>query len=211
MSAPISITPCTKYLEDPNICDDVGEPKGQCLNCGAKWFEHDVQVLPDDDKDSAMEMQERLGVVPTFDILLKLTNEAGRNAFYHIYPRYSSGSPAMIPMGQVIKAAVEEYHSWQRCLTGIFGDELKAKAETEKLGNIAYARWQKGAKTWRLDLLTREKYIEPERLSWADREKLKNLRWSKANFSANQWSLIRDGQRELDELERRAWIHHSTT
>lgn len=31
--------PCNYYEEDPYICDDVGEPKGQCLYCG--WGEKD--------------------------------------------------------------------------------------------------------------------------------------------------------------------------
>ncbi len=33
---------CSHYVEDPAICDDVGEPKGQCANCGEKWYDHDM-------------------------------------------------------------------------------------------------------------------------------------------------------------------------
>jgi hypothetical protein len=31
---------CINYVEDKSICDSYGEPKGQCLNCGAKDYEH---------------------------------------------------------------------------------------------------------------------------------------------------------------------------
>lgn len=32
--------PCLAYREDVAVCDDVGEPKGQCFNCGFKEHEH---------------------------------------------------------------------------------------------------------------------------------------------------------------------------
>jgi len=35
------IEPCVNYTEDKSICDSYGEPKGQCLNCGAKDYEHE--------------------------------------------------------------------------------------------------------------------------------------------------------------------------
>ncbi len=34
------VEPCINYIEDKSICDSYGEPKGQCLNCGAKDYEH---------------------------------------------------------------------------------------------------------------------------------------------------------------------------
>jgi len=34
------VDPCINYIEDKSICDSYGEPKGQCLNCGAKDYEH---------------------------------------------------------------------------------------------------------------------------------------------------------------------------
>ena len=42
--------PCNKYAEDQFICDDVGEPKGQCARCGFKWFEHSDEALPEEEK-----------------------------------------------------------------------------------------------------------------------------------------------------------------
>lgn len=35
------VEPCINYIEDKSICDSYGEPKGQCLNCGAKDYEHE--------------------------------------------------------------------------------------------------------------------------------------------------------------------------
>jgi len=32
-------------VEDPYVCDDVGIPKGQCINCGYKYYEHE-DVVP---------------------------------------------------------------------------------------------------------------------------------------------------------------------
>ncbi len=59
---PITLTDCRTYHEDPCICDDLGEPKGQCAHCGAKWYEHDVQYLPEDERESARAIQLERGV-----------------------------------------------------------------------------------------------------------------------------------------------------
>jgi len=42
---------CTEYIEDPFVCHDGGEPKGQCLNCGDKWFNHELEVLPPEERE----------------------------------------------------------------------------------------------------------------------------------------------------------------
>jgi hypothetical protein len=49
--------PCSNYEEDPFICDMGGEPKGQCANCGEKWFHHDLNALPESDRESARLIQ----------------------------------------------------------------------------------------------------------------------------------------------------------
>ena len=41
-------TSCTNYIEDPCICDSQGDPKGQCANCGWKWYDHAPSALPDE-------------------------------------------------------------------------------------------------------------------------------------------------------------------
>lgn len=50
---------CNKYIEDQFICFDSGEPKGQCANCGAKWYDHRLEVLPENERESAREIQAR--------------------------------------------------------------------------------------------------------------------------------------------------------
>lgn len=54
------------YVEDACVCDDTGEPKGQCSNCGAKWYEHDLKVLSGPDKESATHIQKIRGIAPAF-------------------------------------------------------------------------------------------------------------------------------------------------
>lgn len=48
---------CDIYTEDPYICDDTGEPKGQCVNCGDKWFNHATAILPENDKSRTNEIR----------------------------------------------------------------------------------------------------------------------------------------------------------
>jgi len=54
----IMMTDCGCYVEDPYICDDLGEPKGQCQMCGSKWYEHTLDVLPLKEQESAKQIQE---------------------------------------------------------------------------------------------------------------------------------------------------------
>lgn len=58
----ISLVNCKEYIENPFVCDDVGEPKGQCVHCGAKWYEHNLDALPEDEKESAKQIQKERGI-----------------------------------------------------------------------------------------------------------------------------------------------------
>ncbi len=77
----------------------------------------------------------------TEDNILQLARSAGLRAFWHVVPRYTAGSPAMVPMGVAIRVAVQEFEARERQLTGVFGDTLKAEAEAGNLAGIAYARF----------------------------------------------------------------------
>lgn len=44
--------PCSAYLEDWAICDDTGEPKGQCSNCGHKRCDHELDALPENEQEN---------------------------------------------------------------------------------------------------------------------------------------------------------------
>lgn len=38
--------PCSAFVEDPFVCYDFGEPKGQCANCGFKDTDHEKSAMP---------------------------------------------------------------------------------------------------------------------------------------------------------------------
>lgn len=111
----------------------------------------------------------------------------------------------MIDEYQVCRVAEDERERREQCLTGVFGEELKKKAENEGLSWIAYARWQKGNKVHRLDLLTAETIIEPPILWHKDRERLLDLR-NRKQFVG----LSNELEQELKQLEFRAFIHRET-
>ena len=48
---------CSAFLEDWAVCDDMGEPKGQCLHCGYKWYDHVLDALPENERESAARIQ----------------------------------------------------------------------------------------------------------------------------------------------------------
>ena len=60
----IYMTDCSEYIEDPFICDDVGQPKGQCI-CGHKWYEHNVNTLPMEDRISTIKAMHANQPTPT--------------------------------------------------------------------------------------------------------------------------------------------------
>ena len=39
----IEPVPCDNFVLDTAVCDDVGEPKGQCAICGFNYGEHNSQ------------------------------------------------------------------------------------------------------------------------------------------------------------------------
>ena len=137
--------------------------------------------------------------------LIDLTRKAGRRAFFHIHPRYTGGSGAMVNLGVCAHAAAEEEEFYHIALTGVWGEEKKKLAETKGLAGIAYARWEKGRKVWRLDLLTGAIFEEPKRLEWRDLERLKDLDNRKQHVG-----LAPDLDRELTGLLHRAEIHRQT-
>lgn len=69
MRDPIILTTCRKYMEDPVICDDMGEPKGQCALCGCKYYEHNLSAFRygSDDFHSAKQIQAERGIQEKFD------------------------------------------------------------------------------------------------------------------------------------------------
>jgi hypothetical protein len=61
----ILLVNCPQYVEDQCVCDDDGEPKGQCAVCGAKWYEHPLWHFEygSDDYTSAEDHQLIFGTI----------------------------------------------------------------------------------------------------------------------------------------------------
>jgi len=49
---------CSAYLEDPAVCDGMGEVKGQCYHCGYKWYQHALDALPEYERASAYKIRQ---------------------------------------------------------------------------------------------------------------------------------------------------------
>lgn len=133
------------------------------------------------------------------------------NLHWSIAPRFTSGSPAMLSLGEVARVAIQEQEAHANCLTGVFGEELKAKAERpDPLANIAYGRWEKGGKVFRYDLLTGKTFEEPKRLEWSERERVRWLRNLRATHERSGARLCDSLSKELAALEHRLELHRET-
>jgi hypothetical protein len=53
----VEIVDCDDYVEDQRICYGGGEPKGQCVNCGFMWFNHRLELMPEEDRAAAERIQ----------------------------------------------------------------------------------------------------------------------------------------------------------
>jgi hypothetical protein len=126
-------------------------------------------------------------------------------AFLHVHPRYSGGSPALVADDIALHVADDEISGYEQCLSGILGDKAKEKAAADGLGGIVYARWEKGNKVYRMDLITGELIIEPPRLGWKDKERAAALLNKKKYLS-----LRMEEKFELERLEFSAKIHRET-
>ena len=142
---------------------------------------------------------------PTEDSVLTLARTAGLRAYWHVAPRYTAGSPAMVPMGVAIRVAVQEFEARERQLTGVFGEALRAEAEAGNLAGIAYARRQAKGKMWRLDLLTGQSFVEPRELNWDERSRAQTLRALKEHGA--RFAQPFRFTAELEALEARAALH----
>lgn len=79
---------------------------------------------------------------------------AGKKVSYHVKPRYSPGSPAMVDFGIAKRVAWDEASTHQRALQGAYGDEQTIHAEKFGLEGIVYAMDER-AECWIVtDLIT---------------------------------------------------------
>jgi len=109
----------------------------------------------------------------------------------------------MVDMDICLRVAEQEQNGYKEAMEGIYGMERQVLAQEEGLGNICYARWEKGRKVFRCDLLTGETFVEPKRLEYEELERLAVLR----NIKQFQGSMNPNNERELTGLEQRAKLH----
>jgi hypothetical protein len=114
----------------------------------------------------------------------------------------------MVPVGVAARVAEKEFEARERNLTGIFGDDLKQKAETLGLANIAYGQWQAKGKVWRVDLLTGEVFIEPKELNRDERAQLRSWRARLPHY--NQPGEKPPFAAQMAQYEARVAIHRQT-
>jgi len=106
------------------------------------------------------------------DITFKYSGK--KPLYYNVNPRYTPGSPAMVSKSIAEHVAQQEREGYERALTGVMGEEDKAKAETAGLRGVVEGvlaekkwrvltegKWQAQAGFVILDLCTKEVYWRP--------------------------------------------------
>lgn len=81
--------------------------------------------------------------------------------FYHVAPRYSSGSPAMVSEEVATQVARDEREAWDRYVEGVYGDREKDRAEFDGKQGIVYSSAEKRGQIHISDLITGEIFIVP--------------------------------------------------
>lgn len=76
--------------------------------------------------------------------------------YYHVKPRYTSGSPAMVDERIARQVVKEEQEEYKHCLEGLYGEEHKLKAMANGLHGIAYTTREVGNTITVTDLITGE-------------------------------------------------------
>lgn len=79
-----------------------------------------------------------------------------RNFSFHVAPRWSSGSPAMVDIATAMKVAADELDCGHGAAQGIYGEEAKLKYELCGLRGIVYITYEKRGHMWVQDVLTDE-------------------------------------------------------
>ena len=100
-----------------------------------------------------------------------------RNAYFNVVPRYTPGSPAMVPESIANYVAIEESAAYERALSGADGAEDKARAERLGLRGICEQRTEY-AECWVIqDLITLERFVRPFKNEYRDGLVRRNAEW----------------------------------
>ena len=103
-----------------------------------------------------------------------------RNVYFNVVPRYTPGSPAIVPEDIANYVAVEESAAYERALSGVHGAEDKARAERLGLRGISEQRAEY-ADCWVIeDLITRERFVRPFKKEYRDGSAQRNAEWELA-------------------------------
>lgn len=78
--------------------------------------------------------------------------------FFHVAPRYTAGSPALVDEVTARQVAAEEQRAYERYLTGAYGVEERTTAETKGVERIAYATEDKGNVRYITDLISGRRF-----------------------------------------------------
>lgn len=88
----------------------------------------------------------------------KFFGAARRSLRFHVAPRYSGGSPALVNEKTALRVAAQEKESYEHALDGTYGEAQMWRARVLGLAGIAYAAFEKGAgrkfRWHRWDLIT---------------------------------------------------------
>lgn len=80
---------------------------------------------------------------------------------FNVAPRYSGGSPAMVPAATAHRVAVEEKEGYYRHRSGVYGEENRTKALTLGMRGIVEQRTERAGCWIVKDLLTLEMFVRP--------------------------------------------------
>lgn len=83
----------------------------------------------------------------------------GKRVSYHVKPRYSPGSPAMVDFGIAKRVAYDEASSRQRILTGFHGEAETKRAQEQGLEGIVYAMDERSDCWLVTDLITGRQWL----------------------------------------------------
>jgi hypothetical protein len=82
-----------------------------------------------------------------------------RNAYFNVRPRYTAGSPGIVPEALACRIAAEEKETYGCYIRGIYGEDEKARAQSVGLGYIVELVGET-SKGWEVtDIITKESYL----------------------------------------------------
>lgn len=79
-----------------------------------------------------------------------------RNLHYSVYPRYTRGSPAMVPKTMALRIAADEQDAYREVLSNSMDPDYD-KAKSLGLHGIVEISWEANGSVWFQDVITEER------------------------------------------------------